>query len=428
MKQTVKDINVRNKRVLVRVDFNVPLDKASGRITDDTRIRESLPTIRYCLEQGAAVILMSHLGRPDGKRVPALSLRPVASRLGELLKRPVGFVEECVGPEVEARVNTLKPGEVVLLENLRFHAEEEQNEPTFAASLARLGECYVNDAFGTAHRAHASTEGVAHYLPAVAGFLMEKEIRYLDGALRDPVRPYVAILGGAKVSDKIGVLTRLLDKVDAVLIGGGMAYTFLKAQGHAIGSSKLEADKVELAKQLLTQAAQRKVSVLLPSDHVVTKSLESGSEVKTLSSVDIPDGWLGADIGPASADAFVKAIAKAKTVVWNGPVGVFEQPRFCEGSRRVAEALASLKGTTVIGGGDTAACVTQLKLGDRMSHISTGGGASLEFLEGKVLPGIAILNDRSGERSGLPAPAIVIGGPGRAVGSGQLPGAQNPEP
>jgi len=394
MKQTVRDINIRGKRLLIRVDFNVPFDKASGQITDETRIRESLPTIRYCLEQGASVVLMSHLGRPDGQRVPSLSLRPVASRLGELLKRPVVFIEECVGSQVEAQVRALKPGEVALLENLRFHAEEEQNDPAFAASLARLGDLYVNDAFGTAHRAHASTEGVAHYLPSVAGFLMEKEIKYLDGALRDPVHPYVAILGGAKVSDKMGVLTRLLDKVDAVLIGGGMAYTFLKAQGHAVGSSKLEADKVELAKQLLAQAVQRKVNVVLPSDHVATRSLESGSDVKTLSTVDIPDGWLGADIGPATTEAFIQVVAKAKTVVWNGPVGVFEQARFCEGSRRLAEALANLKGTTVIGGGDTAACVQQLKLGDRMSHISTGGGASLEFLEGKVLPGIAILHDK----------------------------------
>ena len=394
MKQTVRDINIRGKRLLIRVDFNVPFDKASGQITDETRIRESLPTIRYCLEQGASVVLMSHLGRPDGQRVPSLSLRPVASRLGELLKRPVVFIEECVGSQVEAQVRALKPGEVALLENLRFHAEEEQNDPAFAASLARLGDLYVNDAFGTAHRAHASTEGVAHYLPSVAGFLMEKEIKYLDGALRDPVHPYVAILGGAKVSDKMGVLTRLLDKVDAVLIAGGMAYTFLKAQGHAVGSSKLEADKVELAKQLLAQAVQRKVNVVLPSDHVATRSLESGSDVKTLSTVDIPDGWLGADIGPATTEAFIQVVAKAKTVVWNGPVGVFEQARFCEGSRRLAEALANLKGTTVIGGGDTAACVQQLKLGDRMSHISTGGGASLEFLEGKVLPGIAILHDK----------------------------------
>ena len=398
MKQTVRDLQLRGKRVLIRVDFNVPLDRATGKITDDTRIRESLPTIRYCVEQGAAVVLMSHLGRPDGTRVPALSLASAAARLGELLQRPVAFVNDCVGPEVERRVKALKPGEVALLENLRFCAEEEKNDPAFAAKLARLGEIYVNDAFGSAHRAHASTEGVAHHLPAVAGFLMEKEITYLDQALANPVRPYTAILGGAKVSDKIGVLTRLLEKVDRVLIGGGMAYTFLRAQGCSVGSSKLEADKIELAKELLAKATQRKVTMLLPFDHVMTTSLDAGSPVKMISAPDIPDGWMGVDIGPSTIDAFTKALADAKTVVWNGPVGVFEQPRFCEGSRRIAETLAGLKGTTVIGGGDTAACVQQLGLGDRMSHISTGGGASLEFLEGKVLPGIAILKDRAGSR------------------------------
>ena len=412
MKQTVQDVNIRGKRVLIRVDFNVPLDKTTGAITDDTRIRESLPTITYCLEQGASVVLMSHLGRPDGRKVASMSLQPIATRLSELLGKPVIFLSDCVGPEIEQRVKALKPDEVALLENLRFHAEEEKNDPNFAKQLARLGDIYVNDAFGTAHRAHASTEGVAHDLPAVAGFLMEKEIKYLDEALAHPARPYVAILGGAKVSDKIGVLTRLLDRVDRVLIGGGMAYTFLKAQGHAIGSSKLEADKVELAKELLATATQKRIRLVLPFDHVITTSLEAGSEVKAISTVNIPDGWLGADIGPSTIDAFVKELAGAKTVVWNGPVGVFEQPRFCEGSRKIAEALANLnpaladrggvKATTIIGGGDTTACVQQLKLADRMSHISTGGGASLEFLEGKVLPGIAILRDR-------PATAVASG-------------------
>jgi len=393
MKQTIKDLPIRGKRVLIRVDFNVPLDKATGQMTDDTRIQESLPTIRYCLEQGASVVLMSHLGRPDGRRVPSLSLEPVAVKLGELLRRPVTFLQDCVGPEVETRVKSLQPGEISLLENLRFHPEEERNDPAFAAKLARLGDVYVNDAFGSAHRAHASTEGVAHHLPAVAGFLMEKEIKYLDGALTNPARPYVAILGGAKVSDKIGVLTRLLEKVDRVVIGGGMAYTFLKAQGHAVGSSKLEADKVDLAAQLLAEAGKRKVSVLLPCDHVITTSLDPSSQVKTIATVDIPDGWLGADIGPSTIEAFTKALTDAKTVVWNGPLGVFEQPRFLEGSRQIAEALARLKATTVIGGGDSAACVQQLGLADKMSHISTGGGASLEFLEGKTLPGIAVLRD-----------------------------------
>ncbi len=393
MKQTIKDLPIRGKRVLIRVDFNVPLDKATGQMTDDTRIQESLPTIRYCLEQGASVVLMSHLGRPDGRRVPSLSLEPVAVKLGELLRRPVTFLQDCVGPEVETRVKSLQPGEISLLENLRFHPEEERNDPAFAAKLARLGDVYVNDAFGSAHRAHASTEGVAHHLPAVAGFLMEKEIKYLDGALTNPARPYVAILGGAKVSDKIGVLTRLLEKVDRVVIGGGMAYTFLKAQGHAVGSSKLEADKVDLAAQLLAEAGKRKVSVLLPCDHVITTSLDPSSQVKTIATVDIPDGWLGADIGPSTIEAFTKALTDAKTVVWNGPLGVFEQPRFLEGSRQIAEALARLKATTVIGGGDSAARGEQLGLADKMSHIPTGGGASLEFLEGKTLPGIAVLRD-----------------------------------
>jgi len=393
MKQTVRDLELRGKRVLIRADLNVPLGKGTGRITDDTRIRESLPTIRDALERGAAVVLMSHLGRPEGRRVPSMSLRPVAQRLGELLGRPVVFLEDCVGAEVEARLKALRPGETALLENLRFHAEEEQNEPGFAERLARLGELYVNDAFGSSHRAHASTEGVAHHLPAVAGLLMEKEIRFLGGALADPQRPYVALLGGAKVSDKIGVLTRLLEQVDRVLIGGGMAYTFLKANGRSVGSSKLEADKVGLARQLIDEAARRKVKLLLPQDHVATTSLEAGSDVRRIDGEDIPEGWLGADIGPGSVKTFTKALGGAKTVVWNGPVGVFEQPRFCEGSRRIAQALANLKGTTVIGGGDTAACVQQLKLSDRMSHISTGGGASLEFLEGKELPGIAILRN-----------------------------------
>ena len=395
MKQTIRDIDIRGKRVLIRVDFNVPLDQTTGAITDGTRIRESLPTIRYALEQGAAIVLMSHLGRPDGKRVPSMSLAPVAKRLGELLKRPVVFLEDCVGPAVESRVKALKPGEVALLENLRFHAEEEQNDPGFAKQLAQLGDIYVNDAFGSAHRAHASTEGIAHHLPAVAGFLMEKEIKYLDGALSHPARPYVAILGGAKVSDKIGVITKLLEKVDRLLIGGGMSYTFLKSQGQAIGASRLEADKVELAKQLLAKAAQRSVTVLLPVDHVITTGLTPESEVKTVRVGQIPDGWEGVDIGPETVKTFVAALSDAKTVVWNGPVGVFEDSRFAKGSRAIAEALASLKATTIIGGGDSAACVQQFKLADRMSHISTGGGASLEFLEGKVLPGIAVLRDTS---------------------------------
>ena len=394
MKQTVRELPLRGTRVLIRVDFNVPLEQGTGRITDDTRVRESLPTIRYGLEQAASVILMSHLGRPDGQRNMAYSLAPVAKRLGELLGRPVTFLPDCVGPAIEQAVKALKPGEVALLENLRFHAEEERNDPAFAEQLARLGEVYVNDAFGSAHRAHASTEGVAHHLPAVAGFLMEKEIKYLDGALRQPARPYAAILGGAKVSDKIAVITRLLEQVNTLLIGGGMSYTFLKAQGHAIGASRLEPDKLDLAKALMAKAAQRKVQLLLPVDHVITTSLKDpNSPVQTVPVGGIPDGWEGVDIGPKTIQRFTAALADAKTVVWNGPVGVFEQARFAAGTRAIADTLARLQATTVIGGGDSAAAVQQFGLADKMSHISTGGGASLEFLEGKVLPGIAVLRN-----------------------------------
>ena len=397
MKQTVRDVPLRGKRVLMRVDFNVPLDKATNKITDDTRIRESLPTIQYSLDQGASVVLMSHLGRPDGKRAPAFSLAPVAVRLSELLNRKVLFLDDCIGPEVETRVSALKPGDVVLLENLRFYSEEEKNDPTFAKSLAALGDIYVNDAFGTAHRAHASTEGVAHHLPAVGGLLMEKEIKYLHEALSKPVKPYAAILGGAKVSDKIGVLTRLLDQVDKVIIGGGMAYTFLKAQGLAIGSSRCENDKLDLAKSLLAKAKQKNIPFLLPVDHVITNAFnDPNGAVKIVDAGKIEDGWEGVDIGPKTAELFTQALRDAKTVIWNGPLGVFEQDRFAKGSRKIAEALAALKGaTTVIGGGDTAAAVQKFKLADKMSHISTGGGASLEFLEGKVLPGIAILRDKT---------------------------------
>lgn len=393
-KKTVRDADLAGKRLLVRVDFNVPLDP-SGRITDDTRIRETLPTIEYCHKEQARIILLSHLGRPDGTRAPKYSLRPVAERLGDLLKRPVAFVDDCLGPTVEHAVQELQPGQVLVLENVRFYPEEEKNDPTFAQALARLGDIFVNDAFGAAHRAHASTEGIGHHLPGVAGLLIEKEITYLGRAITSPARPYAAILGGAKVSDKIGVLNNLMERVDRILIGGGMSYTFLKAQGKAVGSSRVEADKLDLARQILEKAAAKKIDVLLPLDHVITTSLDAGTPVKTVNVGDIPDGWMGADIGPETAKAFVAALRGAKTVVWNGPVGVFEQPRFLEGSRAVAQALADLKGaTTIIGGGDSAACVQQLKLGAKMSHISTGGGASLEFLEGKTLPGIAVLQDK----------------------------------
>jgi phosphoglycerate kinase len=393
-KKTIKDVDIRGKRVLIRADFNVP-QLPDGQITDDTRIRESLPTIRYCLEQNARLILMSHLGRPDGKCVEKYSLKPIRERLMELLQHDVELMQECIGPAVEQRVHDMKPGEVVLLENVRFYPEEEANDPKFAQALAHLGEIFVNDAFGTAHRAHASTEGVGRILPGVAGLLIEKELRYLGQAVANPARPFVAILGGAKVSDKIKVIANLLEKVDRLIIGGGMSYTFLKSQGKPIGSSKLEADKVDLAKEILAKAQARNVKVLLPLDHVITTSLDPGTPTKVVPAGQIPDGWGGADIGPETAKAFTAALQDAKTVIWNGPVGVFEQERFRDGSRKVAEALAGLKGaTTIIGGGDSAACVQQLGLASKMSHISTGGGASLEFLEGKTLPGIAVLQDR----------------------------------
>ena len=392
-KRTVRDIDLAGKRVVMRVDFNVPLDQA-GRITDETRIRQTLPTIEYCLKQQARLILLSHLGRPDGKRLPHYSLAPVAKRLGQLLKQPVACADDCLGPTVEQRIRELQPGHALVLENVRFYPEEERNDPVFAKALSRYGEVYVNDAFGSAHRAHASTEGIAHHLPAVAGLLMEKEIRYLSAALAQPARPFVAILGGAKVSDKIVVLERLLEKVDRLIIGGGMAYTFLNAQGHAIGASKLEAEKLAFAKELLEKARARSVAILLPGDHVITTGLEPASQTETTSGVDIPEGWLGVDIGPKTVKLFTDALADAKTVIWNGPLGVFEQERFAAGSRRVAQILAKLNGTTIIGGGDTAACVTQYGLARRMSHVSTGGGASLEYLEGRVLPGIAVLQDR----------------------------------
>ena len=393
MKQTIRDVDVKGKRVLVRVDFNVPLDE-QGKITDDTRIRETVPTIKYLIQQQARVMLMSHLGRPDGKRDLKYSLRPCAKRLSELLGAPVQFAEDCLGPAVEEAAQQLQPGQVLLLENVRFYAEEEGNDPAFAKSLARLGEIYVNDAFGTAHRAHATTAGIAAYLPAVAGFLMEKEIKYLDEALSKPARPYVAILGGAKVADKIKVIERLLEKVDRLLLGGGMAYTFWAAQGKPMGSSKVDTERLELVKTFLAKAQQRKVQLVLPQDFVITTSLDPGTPVQTTTEPAIPDGWIGVDIGPKTVELFRAALADAKTVVWNGPVGVFEQERFANGTCRVAEILAGLKGaTTVIGGGDSAAAVTQMGLKDKMSHISTGGGASLEYLEGKILPGISVLRE-----------------------------------
>jgi 3-phosphoglycerate kinase len=392
-KRTVRDVDVAGRRVLVRVDFNVPLDEG-GRVADDRRIRESLPTLRYLLEGGAAVVLMSHLGRPGGRVVDGLRMAPVGERLAQLLGRPVRVLPDCVGPEVEAAVAALRPGEVALLENLRFHPEEEANDPAFAAALARLGDLYVNDAFGTAHRAHASTVGVAAYLPAVAGLLMEKEIRYLSRLLENPDHPYVAVLGGKKVSDKIGVLANLLERVDSVLVGGGMAYTFLRACGHPVGRSVVEEDRVALARELMERAEARGVQLLLPEDVVVAPAPAPDAPRRVVSAREIPDGWMGLDIGPATARRFSEVVLGARLVVWNGPMGVFEVEPFAEGTRVVAEAVAQCPGTTVVGGGDTAAAVEQFGLLERFDHVSTGGGATLEFLEGKELPGIRVLQDR----------------------------------
>lgn len=390
-KKTIKDIDVKGKRALVRVDFNVPME--NGQVSDDRRIQAALPTIRYLLDNGASVILMSHLGRPKDGPDPKYSMGPVAAKLQELLGRPVKKLDDCVGPEVEAACKAAKPGDVILLENTRFYKEEEKNDPTFAAKLAALGEIYVNDAFGSAHRAHASTEGVTHTLRlAVAGFLMEKELEYLGMALADPARPFLAIMGGAKISDKIAVIENLLSKVDSLLIGGGMANTFFAAQGHDVGKSLVEAEALETAKKLLAEHADK---LVLPVDCVVATEFKADAEAKTVPVDEVPAGWMILDIGPATIAHFSNRLAAAKTVVWNGPMGVFEFPRFAEGTFAIAKALAGLKGaTTIIGGGDSAAAVEQSGLADKMSHISTGGGASLEFLEGIELPGVAALDDK----------------------------------
>lgn len=383
------DLNVAGKRVLVRVDFNVPLDDARN-ITDDTRIRAALPTIEHLLNSGAAVILMSHLGRPKGVD-DALRLDPVATRLSELIRRPVAKVDDCVGPEVEAAAKALEPGQVLLLDNLRFHKEETANDPDFARRLASLADVYVNDAFGAAHRAHASTAGVAEHLPAAAGFLLAKELDVLGGALDNPERPFLAILGGAKVSDKIGVIRNLLTKVDTLLIGGGMAYTFIKAKGYEVGKSLLDTERIELAKELMAEAEERGVKLLLPVDVVVADEFSEDANTQEVAIEAIPADWEALDIGPKTRELFAAEVAKAKTILWNGPMGVFEMAPFANGTRAVAEAMAASTGTTIIGGGDSAAAVQQFGLAERMSHISTGGGASLEFIEGKVLPGVAAL-------------------------------------
>jgi phosphoglycerate kinase len=395
-KQTIRDISVTGKRVLVRVDFNVPLD-AEGRITDDTRIRAALPTIDYLLNKGAAVILMSHLGRPDGTVKESLRLAPVAQRLSELLHCPVQMAPDSIGPQVEQQVRALQPGQILLLENLRFHKEEEKNDPAFARQLAALGDLYVNDAFGTAHRAHASTEGVTHFLPGVAGFLMEKEINFLGAALENPRSPFVAVIGGAKVSDKIAVLERLVSLADTILIGGGMANTFLKAEGLEIGESLYEEGKLEVARHLLAQANARGIGFVLPVDVVIADRFAADANHKVIASSQVPTGWRILDIGPATLDQFRAALANAQTIVWNGTVGVAEMPAFAAGTNALIEMLAERTragATTIIGGGDSAAAVEQAGAAEKMTHVSTGGGASLEFLEGRTLPGVAALQDR----------------------------------
>jgi len=388
-KKTIRDIDVRGKKVIVRVDFNVPLE--AGKVTDDTRIRAALPTIQYLLDQGAAVILMSHLGRPRGKVVEELRLDPVAARLGELLGRPVRKLDDCIGPEVQATAERLQPGEVLLLENLRFHPEERTNDPAFAKQLADLADVYVNDAFGAAHRAHASTSGIAKYLPAVAGLLMEKEIQFLSRAVESPEPPYVAILGGAKISDKIGVIEALLGKVDALLIGGGMANTFLLAQGYEVGDSLVEKDSVSTAQRLLQQGSDK---LVLPVDVVIADAFSADANTKVVTVAQVPAGWRILDIGPQTVEQFKAKLSGAKMVVWNGPMGVFELAPFAAGTRAIAQALADIQAITIIGGGDSVAAIQQAGLAEKMTHISTGGGASLEFLEGKELPGIAALEDK----------------------------------
>jgi len=387
-KKTVRDVDVQGRRVLVRVDFNVPLK--DGAVADDTRIRAALPTLNYLLEHNAALIVCSHLGRPKGKIVPELRMDPVATRLAELLGRPVKKLDDCIGPEVETAVAAMQPGDVILLENLRFHPEETANDAEFARQLAALAEVYVNDAFGAAHRAHASTEGVAHHLPAVAGFLMEKELEFLGRAVESPDHPYVAILGGAKISDKIGVIENLLRQCDRLLIGGGMANTFFAGMGFEVGDSLVEEEAVPTAKALLENARGK---LVLPVDVVIGDAFDNDANTQVVAPNEVPPGWRILDIGPKTVDTFKSALSGAKTVVWNGPLGVFEMPTFAKGTFAVAQLLAGLDAVTIVGGGDSAAAVRQAGLTGRMTHVSTGGGASLEFLEGKALPGVTALMD-----------------------------------
>ena len=391
-KKSVEDIDVSGKKVLVRCDFNVPMK--DGKITDETRINGALPTIKYLLSKNAAVILCSHMGRPKGEFNPAFSLAPVAKRLSELLGQEVVLAADVIGEDAKAKAAALKPGEVMMIENVRFHKEEEKNDPAFAKELASMAEIYVNDAFGTAHRAHASTAGVADYLPAVCGYLIQKEISVMGKALSDPARPFTAILGGAKVSDKIGVINNLIDKVDTLIIGGGMAYTFMRALGNTTGTSICEEDKLELASDLMKKARAKGVSFLIPVDNIVAREYKEDADFMRIYSDAIPDGWMGLDIGPTTQELFTKTIAGSGTVIWNGPMGVSEWENFAAGTRAVAKAVAECGGISIIGGGDSAAAVEKLGYADKRTPISTGGGASLEFLEGLELPGIACLQDK----------------------------------
>ena len=396
-KKTVTDIDVKGKKVLCRCDFNVPQDKKTGAITDDKRIRAALPTLQYLLDQGAAVIACSHLGKPKGEVKPELSLAPVAKRLEELLGKSVIFASDVVGEDAKAKAAALQPGQIMLLENLRFEKGEEKNDPAFAKALADLAGAdgvYVSDAFGTVHRAHASTAGVADYLPAVSGFLIQKELEIIGGALANPKRPLVAILGGSKVSSKIGVINNLLEIADTIIIGGGMAYTFAAAQGGKIGTSLLEADWEDYANEMVKKAADKGVKLLLPVDTVVADAFAADAKSQVVPAGEIPDGWMGLDIGPKTVELYTNAVADAGTVIWNGPRGVFEFPAFAKGTEAVAEALSKTDAITIVGGGDSAAAVEQLGYADKMTHISTGGGASLEFMEGKALPGVVCLLDK----------------------------------
>jgi len=392
-KKSIKDVELKGKRVLIRVDFNVPLDKDLN-ITDDNRIRAALPTIIHAKEKGARTILMSHLGRPKGEVKPEFSLAPAAKRLSELIDAPVKMLNDCIGQEVREAIDSMEDGDLVMLENLRFHKEEEKNDPGFSKELASLGEVFINDAFGTCHRAHASTEGVTHHLESASGCLVEKEIDYFQKIVTNPESPFIFILGGAKVSDKIPVIENMMEKADVILIGGAMAYTFLKAKGIDIGSSRVEDEMMDTVNTILSKAKDKNLDIVLPIDHTITDDIESANNVEATDGESIRSGWMGVDIGPKTIELFKEKLLKAKTIVWNGPVGIFENDKFAQGTRELAAAIADSDATSVVGGGDSAAAASKFHVAEKMSHISTGGGASLEYLEGKVLPGVAALTDK----------------------------------